>query len=373
MFPIEHRLEYGKLATFSPNRKYPIYRWFHYKEAFARDLVVELLENWKPKRVLDPFCGVGTTCLAAKELGIDSVGIDVLPLALFVSKVKTRDYDVDEVKKWADFLLKQRPGVYSTERIRDPLVKKAFLPKTLGMILWYKDFIQEKIEPTEVRDLFTLALITASQKCSFAFKDGAVIKIIKRPVPPIRNVLKREIKKFILDIEAFPKTGAQARIIEGDARAIPLADEYVDAVITSPPYLNKIEYTQVYRIEHAIFFPKRPLPPLKSYVGMDLDNIPEGWEQYPLPARAYFADMKKVLEEIFRVLKPGGNAAIVVGNAYFPDHDLIIDVDIELAKIARDVGFKVRKIVVLNERWATKKRTIKRGKVRESLVLLRKL
>ncbi|HID08879.1 TPA: hypothetical protein EYP13_01480, partial [Candidatus Micrarchaeota archaeon] len=283
------------------------------------------------------------------------------------------DYNIEEVKKWAEFLLKQRPGVYSTGSVRDPLVRKAFLPKTLGMILWYRDFIEEKIEPPEVRDLFMLALITASQKCSFAFKDGAVIKIVKRPIPPIRDVLKREIKKFIADIEAFPKTGAKAVILEGDARALPLADESVDAVITSPPYLNKIEYTQVYRIEHALFFPKRPLPSLKSYVGMDLNNVPEKWEDYPPAARVYLADMERVMEEVYRVLKPGGNAAVVIGNAYFPDFDVIIDVDIELAKISSEVGFKVRKIVVLNERWATKKRTIKRGKVRESLILLRKV
>ena len=366
---IEYHLEYGSWATFKPNRQYPIYRWFYYKEGFSRDLVITLLSSARPKHVLDPFCGVGTTLLGAKELGIDSVGLDVLPLAVFVSRVKTRDYDPEEVERWANWMLSLRPEPYSTKRVKDPLVHKVFPERVLGTILWYLDAL-ERVEDKEIRDLLKLALMNAAMKSSWAFKDGAIVKVVKRPVPPLRESLRRELKKIVLDVKAFPRTGARAEVLEADARYMPLEDESVDYILTSPPYLNKIEYTSVYRVEHALFFPKRGLPPLKSYIGMELEE--EGGEEPPI-VRAYFKDMGRVLSEMYRVLREGGQAVIVVGNAYLPEFDLIVDVDTRLAEMAEDIGFKAKKIVVLNERWATKKRTIKRGKVRESALFLQKV
>ena len=93
-YKIENKFEWGELATFVPNKPLPIYNWFYYKEGFSRELVLRLLEKFKAKgTVLDPFCGVGTTNLACREKGIDSVGFELSPLALFAAKAKTSDYD----------------------------------------------------------------------------------------------------------------------------------------------------------------------------------------------------------------------------------------------------------------------------------------
>ena len=63
--------------------------------------------------------------------------------------------------------------------------------------------------------------------------------------------------------------------------------------------------------------------------------------------------------------------AIVIGGGCFPDG--VIEVDTKLANIAQDIGFKVDRILVARESWCTKKRTIKIGKMRESVVLLKKM
>ncbi|MEM2818994.1 MAG: DNA methyltransferase, partial [Nitrososphaerota archaeon] len=98
---MEERWDWGKLVTFIPNKKLPVYSWFYFKEGFSRNfvhLMIDLFKLEDGSMVLDPFVGSGTTLVACKERGIDSVGVDIAPLAVFVSQTKTADYKVDELK-----------------------------------------------------------------------------------------------------------------------------------------------------------------------------------------------------------------------------------------------------------------------------------
>ena len=92
------------LVTDQLNKKLPIYGWYNYKHSFARELVFSLLtsmgiERFSKVTVLDPFCGAGTTLLAAKEYGINSIGIDVMPFATFISEAKALNYDYLTLEK----------------------------------------------------------------------------------------------------------------------------------------------------------------------------------------------------------------------------------------------------------------------------------
>jgi len=91
---LELKKDWGFYATFVPNKKLPLYNWYYYKEGFARELVFKLLDLFDMKNglVLDPFCGSGTTLLACKERGIESIGLEILPGSLLASRVKTRNY-----------------------------------------------------------------------------------------------------------------------------------------------------------------------------------------------------------------------------------------------------------------------------------------
>jgi DNA modification methylase len=150
----------------------------------------------------------------------------------------------------------------------------------------------------------------------------------------------------------------------------------VDAVITSPPYLNKIEYTKVYSIEEELFFRERSKPALRSYIGMEEEKMLQGEERLaklmdtgglPASAIAYFSDMHVAIEEMHRVCKPGARLGIVIGNGCFPSG--VVDSDVILSKIAEKVGFDTDEILVLNKRWCTRNRVEKVGMARESLLL----
>ena len=322
-------------------------------------------------RVLDPFLGSGTTLLACKELGIDGVGVDVAPLAVFVSQVKIADYDIEELKRTARWLLDQpfrRPDLSQISGF----VKQFFLKPSLEDIIFFREKIRE-IEDPVVKGFFTLALMNAAMKVSFAYKDGAVLKVVEKPVPPFRKFFKRVIKKMIRDLTKLSFKPCDLRVYLGDARKMDfLEDESFDIVITSPPYLNKIEYTKVYRIEYELFFGDVRIDPMRSYLGLNPKNVVDQFPELNLPevAKAYFHDMRLCLEEIFRVLKPGGRVAMVVAGGVFPDR--VVESDKLVMRLAERVGFEGERIIAVNKRVATTRRVIKIGEARESILIMSK-
>ena len=181
-------------------------------------------------------------------------------------------------------------------------------------------------------------------------------------------LFKRVAYGMIKDYERFQFTSAPMLAEKGDARRMRLKDNSIGGIITSPPYLNNIDYTKVYEVENW-FVGLDAEPVLRSYIG--LGKVPAaGLEDLPLEAAAYFEDMENVLEEMHRVLADGGRAAVVVGNAFVGGQ--VIDSDLMLAMLGERVGFKAEAIWSLNQRFALENRTERRGVLRESVVIFRK-
>ncbi|PUA31087.1 MAG: hypothetical protein B9J98_07820 [Candidatus Terraquivivens tikiterensis] len=320
--------------------------------------------------VLDPFLGSGTTTLACMEVGVNSCGVDSSPLAVFVSQVKTTRYDAGSLERAAASLLSipfSKPSLDGLE----PLVKRAFSRPVLEDVVFFRDRISE-MEDERIKGFFMLALMRAAMKASYAYKDGGVIKIVKKPTPPFRKFFRRIIRSMINDVKSIRLEDCDTKVMLGDARMLQLPDEAFDTVITSPPYLNKIEYTTVYGIEYALFLPGVKVDAVRSYLGLNPKNVKDPFPELNLPivARAYFSDMQKALSEMFRVLKPGGKVALVVAGGVFPDR--VVESDVLIARLADGIGFKVNKILAVNRRVATTKRIIKIGEARESIVFLEK-
>jgi SAM-dependent methyltransferase len=383
-YRMQERLRWGHLATPRPDRRTPVYNWFHYKEGFSRELVMQLLGQFSPGKeewVLDPFCGVGTTMLACLESGVNSVGFDVNPVSVFASRVKLNDYDRGRLREELSRLVRDK-FVRSREGISHPLINRVFPPRLLEQVLFYRELVLG-IRDRAAREFLMLALMNAAVKSSYLRKDGAVLKVRKRPVPPLRGMLRRESGRMLRDLEGFPRSRARAIVDFGDARAIRLEDCSVGAVITSPPYLNKTEYTRIYEVEEELFLKSLgALPPAGAFMGLgpgrlerDSSLLIEALDEktvngLPHEACPYFVDMAQAIREIYRVCKPGARVGLVVGNGCFPNG--VVESDVLLSRIAEGAGFRAERIVVLNKRWCTRRRTIKVGIARESLLLWRK-
>ncbi len=344
--------ELKDLVTFIPNKHEPIHNWYHYKEGFSRQLVDILLKKFDVQKdhvVLDPFMGVGTTLLACKQSGIRSIGFDVSPLCAFVSQVKTVDYNSEELDKQAREILSLK--FVRPERVpKNEWLRKAFSKYVLEDITFYKNKIFE-IKDEKIRDFLILGLMDSAMSCSYIYKDGAFVRVQKRSVPPLKKFYKYKIKKMLKDLERANVPKIEAKVDMGDARNLPLEDKSVDFIITSPPYLNKIEYTKIYKTEYSLFF-REPDTQIMSFV----NEAEEG----------YWRDMRKSLEEMKRVCR--GKIAIVIGGGCFQDHAVLVDE--KLAEIAEEIGFKVDEILVARNSWCTRARTEKVGQIRESVIIL---
>ena len=231
-----------------------------------------------------------------------------------------------------------------------------------------------KVEDEASREFFQLALMSSLDKVSYAIKDGGVLKFVKKEhIPPLRVIFKRRVKRMIHDLKKVKFRRCEIRLKLADSRMLDfLDDESFDYVITSPPYLNKIEYTKIYSIEHELFIKDKWDKGLRSYIGLRPKSMSNPFPELELPevAIAYFNDMKMVIEGLYRVLKRGGRVAMVVAEGAFPNG--IVPVDLLLSRLFEDSGFSVDRIVVVNRRVVTRDRTLKIGRARESILLVRK-
>lgn len=370
------KLKLGKLATPLPDRRRPIYNWFPMKEAFSRNLVGLLAETWGLREgdlVLDPFCGVGTTPLACKELGLDCVGYDVHPALLLASRVKLRDYNLEELLAAAGELIGSELEL--VEAKIPGFVERVFSKPALNDLVFFREKIME-VEDEATREFLLLGLAAAAMRCSWAYKDGAALRVVKRSTLPIRMELERQLLLMCRNLKRFKTRPARVRVERCDARELKLEARSVDAVITSPPYLRKQEYIYAHRIEGWIFGLEEPREDeflgvrAEGIVGEDFSEVAEFVEGKPLEVKLYFKDMLAAIRELYRVCRRGAKICLVTSDGC--SRTGAVEVCVPLSEMAKEVGFKAKRVIVVNRRYCTTPARKKVGVAREGLLMWEK-
>jgi SAM-dependent methyltransferase len=378
---ISQKPELGPYMTFEFSKEKPVHGWFWYKEGYAPEIVEYCIKDCGANSVIDPFCGVGTTLLAAKSMKVESLGIDASPLAVFVSKTKTDDYEEGDLQAAEVFLYKAPRGQTDEPALDWQFelfsARAAFPKRNYHEILQLRHAIEQ--EDGRVRNLLLLALLSILPQASIILKDGGVLKIMKdKKALPAREIFKRKVKRMVRELRSMQQ-GFVPEVFLGDARGIDIEGESVGAVITSPPYLNNIDYSKIYGLELSLLAMSKAeaeqvrLRSIRSFIGKDMkvqDMPPEVGEighRIPIIG-TYFRDMELALSEMHRVLKTGGSAYVVVSNSVI--HDTHIIVDEIFAQIGERIGFKESQVIIGAERVADVRP--QKVRTRESIVVLRK-
>jgi len=395
---------YRQLVTYVPNKKIPIYNWFKFKEGFSRQLAFNLINKFglkKRAKLYDPFMGCGTTLLAGKEKGLKVIGTDMLPVAIFISQVKITDWDDHKLLLQAVKKLFHTP--FTTPTLALPNIKiinLAFPAEIQEQILFFKEQIDTFERP--VRDFLLLGLLTILESVSRTSKDGQFLRLVNKDIPNVRDTLYAVLMSMIGDLAVLttPKTRVKAEARAGDARQLCLPKKYhgnLDAVITSPPYLNRYDYSRSYALELCLLSVKSHqdmvavrhsllrshiesrmhqnkqiyLPALNEILAQlqqrELNN-----ERVPIMVQGYFEDMNLAIKNLSTYLKPGGKVALVVANAQFAGEN--IPTDLLLSELAIRHGLQTEEIWITRYKGNSSQQMAVYGRrpVRESIVFWKK-
>lgn len=400
---LKKKLDFSRFVTFVPDKKTGIYSWFKYKEAFSRRLVWEIIDFWglnEKSIVFDLFAGCGTTLMACKERGISSIGIDILPVSVFVSKVKLKDWNNIEALSDAVASLMSLPFTKPKTEFPDvSIIDKAFPQKIKDWILFYKEAILTFEE--SIRDFLFLGLLSVLEEVSDTRKDGQFLRLVEKRIPSITEILHRKLLSMISDIrnvdsELFPYKKADATIIQGDATKSCLPEKYIgkiDGIITSPPYLNRYDYSRTYALELCTlwinsFKDMREIRNnlLRSHIespvlegrNIDIPTIQEilnnlsqkeiNNNRIPIMIRGYFEDMNLCIQNMSKYLRTGGRVALVVANARFEGE--LIPTDLILSEIASQYNLVTTEIWITRFKGNSSQQMAKYGRipVRESIL-----
>jgi DNA modification methylase len=386
---ISKNLELGSHMTFELCKQLPIHSWFYYKEGYSPEIVRWALGQEKnAESIMDPFCGVGTSMLAAKQAGLQSRGIEASELAVFVSKTKTQNYETQDLEEAREFIAR----VFSERREESSVrwefelfdVRVAFPKRNLNELLFLRERIENQNTRPKARNLLLLALLSILPQCSLVIKDGGVLKMDKRKrAMPVKDAFRRKVKRMINELEQNPISGPEPEVYIGDARRTGFGDESEGLIVTSPPYLNNIDYSKIYGLELSLFAMSKAaaeetrMRSIRSFIRTrdaghsTLTALPPEvggvGERIPIVG-TYFTDMEESIKEMKRLLVPGGAAYIVVSNSVI--HETHVLVDEIFAEMGERIGFSDVGIVVGAERIADVRPA--RVKTRESVVVLRK-
>lgn len=302
--------------------------------------------------VVDPMVGSGTVLRHATDLGHRAIGFDLDPLAVLMSRVWTTPVDDARIVTIYDAARKialaadpgeiELPWIDHDEETRKFVAYWFGKPQANALRCWagaIKVLSESADAPDQAAlDVVRIALsriIVTKEQCASLARDTSHSRphrVATESSYCVYQGLDRSLKIVRNRLAVAPPSGG-ATVALGDARAIDLQAASADAVLTSPPYLNAIDYIRGHRlslvwlgyaladlreIRAASIGAERGMETgstvrveVKAALG-DLSDLPR---RHHAMVDRYVSDVVDMAHEIRRVLKPGGTVTLVVGNS----------------------------------------------------------
>ncbi len=265
------------------------HEWYRFVLSFPPHLVRDCLEKFAivaGQRVLDPFCGTGTTLVECKKAGLASVGLEANPMAHFASTVKTTwDKQGGELltsaRRIADAASRELEAQGYGDDSYGPLFDGAkscagrakaplqslddqqtslLLGSSISPLPLHKTLVLlgeiNRSAPPRLASYCHLALARALVESvgNLHFGPEVGVGAPKADVGVVREWFNR-LADIARDLDELrPRRDISCRVLRADARNVAheLPPESIDAVITSPPYPNEKDYTRTTRLESVI-------------------------------------------------------------------------------------------------------------------------
>lgn len=385
-------------ATFRGGQAEPLHDWYPYLEGYSPRFVEQVLQEFAPRceRVLDPFAGAGTTPLTAAKLGREAFFCELNPLLQFLVEVKTLA---------SGLAVQQREEVIGkllelTDDLNERISKcqpDAELQAAYKATFGNSQFFERNVHEAVLRTRTAIDLLACEHPLAAKFFCIAVLaslipasRLIRRG--DVRFKTESESKRFKAGF--VDKVKKQLRLIAGDLRFLEplpqaprlLCDDArrlefllpldVDAVITSPPYLNGTNYFRNTKVELWFLRCLHGADDLADFrfrtVTAGINDVTNAKlkSDFPPQARAlvarlersaydvriprmvasYFNDMRTVFRAINKHLRPRATLVLDIGDSAYGN--VHVATDQLLVEILSELGFSLRRELVLRKRMS---------------------
>lgn len=326
------------------DKNYLTHNLHPYPAKFIPQIPRLLIEKLSPEggTIFDPFCGCGTALLEAALMGRRAIGVDLNPLAVLISRVKTTRLSVQEFRQLRSFLsrfsqefLNGKPslGHFPVPEFKNRT--KWFTPEALAELAAIKARIEQVRTPV-VRDVllacFSAIIVKASNQESDTRwkavnkgrKRGDSLRFFAEKVETVIGRL-RELADLL--------PSAHVRVQQTNAKDVSfIKGSSVDLVVTSPPYMNSFDYYLYHKLR-MFWLGFDHYAVQEQEIGSRNKHCDDG-----LGLGDYLSEMEATMKEMRRVLKNGAFAAFVIGDSIL--RAKLVEMDRGYKSIANKTGLR---------------------------------
>ncbi|OIN92944.1 MAG: hypothetical protein AUJ21_06325 [Anaerolineae bacterium CG1_02_58_13] len=401
---------------FLPNTNEPVHRWSPYVQGFSSKFVQRTIDKYKNEYnkpiILDPFSGSGTVPVQAKMNGYKSYGIELNPLLYFVATTKVNSWKANPEK-----LLKISRHLSAKKSYAAPDFLKSdkqfnlHVLKNLEKIKGGIDsFEPANEEDKTIKDLMLMAFSAILIDCSNLKRTPCLgysrSKVVEDRAP--FELFAQKVEEVAEDLwlcqtryKDYIDTRSEIKLANSMGYEHKVG---YDLAITSPPYMNGLDYVINYKIEMGWLGygqNHKELKRLKDemvvcdnvskelihgfsenegrYTNDWIERIKEeiqlsiikrgSYRRKDMPeiVHKYFDDMYKIMFNVVKALNSNGRFILVVGDSLIAD--VYLPTDLILAKIGQEMGLRIEGIEKARNRRSGQIRTYQ---LRETVVTLKK-
>jgi DNA modification methylase len=352
---------------------YITHGYHRYPAKFIPQIVSRLAEKYTKEGdlIVDPFGGCGTTLVESKMMGRPSVGVDINPVAVLITKAKITPIDPIKIEE-AFSTLKAKLDTYGKNtKVKAPEHERIdywFKPEAKRELAFIFTEIS-KLKDQDVSDFFFCGFSNILKNCSIWLQKSnkPTRDQNKKPSDPIKTFY-RQVAMMMRGNARFYDLAKEKKHLKTpshvhctDARTIPVKDNSVSLITTSPPYVTSYEYADLHQLTALWLEYTKDLSDFrKRFIGTSYHSkkdlilnsgLAEGIRNALLKidkktaeeVSTYFSEMNQVFIEMKRILKKGGKTCIVVGNTSLQGVK-ILNAEV-FAEQLQNLGLKIIEII----------------------------
>lgn len=284
---------------------------YSYHAKFTQEIPRKFIKKYSSEgdTILDPFCGCGTSLLEGLKLKRNVIGIDLSPIGILCSKVKTYKYNKKEIEKYAEIVLNidEKNVIIPDFPNRELWFNKEVL-KNLGML----NYNIYNIEAEKYRNLFLLLLLSILNNCSRKRKTWNLGYLADNVLPDqdrkvdVIKLYRTKIRQLYERKDFIKNDTYIVRCIESDVLKVNDVKN-VDLIVTSPPYPFAVDFIRYHRL--ALYWLGKPVEELSSQeVGARNKRSRKN------ALNDFFNEMEKVYKHIMKMVRKDGYWCMTIGD-----------------------------------------------------------